>query len=91
MLCRLADVPALDGALWHRYLDEALRLSRLIEEQIVITKKKDYTNHFRDITYRNRAERDAVLGLVENNAFVRQSQQDTQRYTELFERVWQFV
>ena len=91
VLCRLADVPALDGTLWHRYLDEALRLSRFIEEQIVITKKKDYTNHFRDITYRNRAERDAVLGLVENNAFVRQSQQDTQRYTALFQRVRQFV
>ena len=87
VLCRLAGVPALTKSLWQSYLDEALRLNRYIEEQILITKKKDYTNHFRDITYRNRAERDAVLGHVEDNAFVQQSKQDTQQYAELFARV----
>ena len=87
VLCRLAGVSALTKSLWQSYLDEALRLNRYIEEQILITKKKDYTNHFRDITYRNRAERDAVLGHVEDNAFVQQSKQDTQQYAELFARV----
>ena len=84
VLCRLAGVPALTGSQWQTYLDEALRLNRYIEAQVLITKKKDYTNHFRDITYRNRAERDAVLGHVEDNAFVQQSKQDAQHYAELF-------
>ena len=87
VLCRLAGVSALTGAQWQTYLDEALRLNRYIEAQVLITKKKDYTNHFRDITYRNRAERDAVLGHVEDNAFVQQSKLDAQRYAELFARV----
>ena len=87
VLCRLAGASALSAELWQRYLDEALRLRTFIEQQIFITKKKDYTNLFRDITYRNKAERDAVLGRVEDNAFILQSKQDTQRYAGLFERV----
>ena len=87
VLCRLAGCSTLTGALWRDYLDKAICLRRYIEEQILITKKKDYANRFRDITYRNKAERDAVLGAVEHNTFVVQSKQDTQRYNELFERV----
>ena len=87
VLCKLANVTALNTERWQHYLDEALKLRSFIEEQILITKKKDYTNPYRDITYRNKAERDAVLGHVEQNAFVLQSAQDTQHYAELFARV----
>ena len=83
VLCRLAGTAALTGEMWQQYIDEALRLCMFIEDQIIITKKKDYTNHFRDITYRNQAERDAVLGQVEHNTFIHQSKQDTQRYKAL--------
>ena len=87
ILCKLAGVRDLNGELWRQYLDKALQLRSFIEEQILITKKKDYTNPYRDITYRNKAEREAVLGHVEENAFVLQSARDTQQYTELFTRV----
>ena len=87
VLCSLAGSSSVTGALWRAYLDEAAELCRYIEEQIIVTKKKDYMNRFRDITYRNRAERDAVLGQVEQNAFVCQSKLNTRLYNELFERV----
>lgn len=91
VLCRLANSDHLTGTLWYEFLDEALRINRYIERQILITKQKDYTNRFRDSTYRNQNERDAVLGSVKNNTFVRQSKQNAQRYAELLVRAQVFI
>ncbi|MDR1363916.1 MAG: DUF4954 family protein [Spirochaetaceae bacterium] len=52
---------------WAAFLDEAARIRRYIEEQVYISKNKDYNNPFRAITYNNTAERDAVLGKMEDN------------------------
>jgi len=89
ILCALAQVDRLTAPVWQSYLDSALALRRYIQEQILFTKRKDYINPFRDITYRNSAERNAVLGLVEDNAFIIESKQETQYYTALFTRVRQ--
>ncbi len=87
ILCTLADTNALDSDTWQNYLDTAADLRSYIEEQIYLTKKKDYTNRFRDITYRNQAERDAVLGQVEENSFICEAHEDTAYYSALFARV----
>ena len=50
----------IDGETWNRLLDEGLETRKYIEEQVYITKIKDYNNFFREITYRNAKERDAV-------------------------------
>ncbi|MDR2795888.1 MAG: DUF4954 family protein [Spirochaetaceae bacterium] len=52
---------------WAAFLDEAARIRRYIEEQVYVTKKKDYTDTFRGITYNSAAEQDAVLGKIEDN------------------------
>ncbi|MFA6891832.1 MAG: DUF4954 family protein [Sphaerochaetaceae bacterium] len=44
-----------------------------IEKQVFLTKKKDYENPFRMITYDTKAERDEVLGKVDDNPFVTES------------------
>jgi len=74
-------------ARWNGLLDEAVLTRKYIEEQVYITKKKDYTNYFREITYRNDAERDAVLGKVEDNAFIKTAQKETAAFNEMIEKV----
>ncbi|MDR2468497.1 MAG: DUF4954 family protein [Spirochaetaceae bacterium] len=49
---------------------ESERIRRYIKEQVYLTKRKDYTDPFRNITYRSAAERDAVLGSLDDNPFI---------------------
>jgi hypothetical protein len=60
----------ISGEGWNRCIDEALRIRRYIEEQVYRTKLKDYTDPFRAVTYRNEAERDAVLGALADTPFI---------------------
>jgi hypothetical protein len=64
-------------AQWNSLLDEAARVRHYIEEQVYRTKRKDYQDPFRNITYRNEDERDAVLGKLEVNPFVRTAKEET--------------
>lgn len=52
-----------------------------------MTKAKDYTNAFRGITYRNDAERDAVLGRVEDNSFIKTSKNETAAFNAMVDSV----
>ncbi|MDR2802809.1 MAG: DUF4954 family protein [Treponema sp.] len=52
---------------WADALDRAAAVRRYIEEQVYFTKNKDYLDPFRNITYGSDAERDAILGKVEDN------------------------
>ncbi|MGP1577415.1 MAG: DUF4954 family protein [Treponema sp.] len=91
VLCMLKNVQALTPEIWQHCIDSAIQLRHYIEEQIFITKNKDYTNRFRDITYRNRAERDAVLGKVEDNTCICEAKEETAHYIELFEQLRKLV
>ncbi len=77
----------IDEAAWNALLDEALETRKHVEREVYVTKKKDYTNYFRGITYRNEAERDAVLGKVEDNAFIKQARLDTEAFAAQAQRV----
>jgi NDP-sugar pyrophosphorylase family protein len=70
---------------WNRFIDEAVALRRYIDEQVYVTKLKDFTDPFRSITYRNRAEQEAVLGKIEDNPFIQNTRQATQRFIALAE------
>jgi len=72
---------------WNAFLDEAIATRAYVEEQVYVTKKKDYANHFRGITYRNDAERDAVLGKVENNSFIKIAREETLAFNEMIGKV----
>ncbi|MDR3115433.1 MAG: DUF4954 family protein [Treponema sp.] len=60
------------GERWNGLLDEGGRIRHFIEDQVYKTKLKDYLDPFRNSTYRNHAERDAVLGHVDANPFVQE-------------------
>lgn len=77
----------IDGAAWNGLCDEGARIRKYVEEQVYTTKLKDYTNAFRGITYRNGAERDAVLGKVEDNSFIKTARKETADFISMLDSV----
>lgn len=67
---------------WRLLQKEAIRLRLYIEEQVFKTKEKDFSNKFRLSTYRNVAERDAVLGCLDDNPFIQESRVISERLIE---------
>ena len=61
VLCALANVERLDGQQWQRYLAQYADIQKYIEEQKKVTRDKDDVNPYRNMTYWDDAERDAVL------------------------------
>jgi hypothetical protein len=70
---------------WNRLIDQGIALRRYIDEQVYITKYKDYADPFRFITYRNRAEQEAVLGKIEDNPFIKTTREETLKFIALAE------
>ena len=52
----------LSGADWDEALAQDREIRRYIEEQIILTKRKDYEDRFRRLTYLNEQEQHLILG-----------------------------
>ncbi|MDR1787068.1 MAG: DUF4954 family protein [Treponema sp.] len=76
----------ISAAQWQCLAAGACGIRQWIEAQVYRTKQKDYLNPFRSITYRSEAERDAVLGRLEDNPFIKQARADTARFLALASR-----
>lgn len=61
---------ALTPELWRAALDAAETTQRQMLDRAVASRRKDYENPFRQLTYDTPAERDAVLGRLDDNAFL---------------------
>ena len=61
ILCTLSGVDYLDEALWQQFKTRFVEIQDYIEVQKQVTRQKDDTNPFRNMTYWDTAERDAVL------------------------------
>ena len=61
MLCRLAGSERLDERQWQLYRQRYSDIQQYIEEQKVASRHKDDVNSFRNMTYWDDAEREAVL------------------------------
>jgi hypothetical protein len=79
VLYSLFDVTTLTEEIWAGIVGEVREIRLMIEEQVFKTKEKDWANRFRASTYRNDAEREAVLGRLDDNPFIIHSSEDTQR------------
>jgi len=55
---------------WNEFVTKTIQLSAYITEQVHKSKEKDYLDPFRNITYKDSDERDAVLGKLEDNPFI---------------------
>jgi hypothetical protein len=82
-LSALLGQPRLTRQLWNAAVEEAVRIQQYVGEQVYQTRRKDYDAPFRQITFRSRAEMQAVLGTAEENSFVRQVRAATEAYEQL--------
>ena len=64
-------------------LDEALETASFILDGIHESRKKDYENHFRNITFDSDAERDAVIGSYEENAFIHDAEREYENFRKI--------
>jgi hypothetical protein len=85
-----AALEALTGGLteetWNAALDEAVRIQRHIADETYKSRKKDYENPFRRMTFEDDAENLAVMGSAEENSFVAQVREETAAFESLCTR-----
>jgi len=77
----------LTKALWDEALDRGVALQQHIAQQVLATREKDYENPFRQTTFDDDAERQAVAGDAKTNAFVLQVQQETDDFAKRVDEV----
>ena len=76
-LCELYGKDQLTRSDWNLALKKALEIQQFICDQVYVTRKKDYDNPFRQITFRNEDEMKATIGDVDNNSFILQVKKET--------------
>lgn len=86
-LATLLEINNLEkSALTPAYLDgcvsESVATKQWICREIYKTRAKDYQNPFRLMVYENEEERDAVVGRLEDNSFIRQQEEAFKQYAE---------
>jgi hypothetical protein len=74
---------SVSAASWSAFLDEGARIRRYIDAQVYASKRKDYTEPFRGITYSGAAERDAVLGRIEDNPLLARAANESKAFFDL--------
>ena len=79
-LCDLLETDRPTEEQWLSTLERAITIQEFIREQVYISRKKDYENHFRQATYNNKEEMKATIGTAEDNSFVKQVQIETENF-----------
>jgi hypothetical protein len=77
----------LDAETFKKELTTILDIHHWIEKQIYESRAKDYRNHFKKATFRNKAEMEQVLGKLEDNSFIRLVKKEGVGFKEMIERV----
>jgi hypothetical protein len=81
----LAMIPGAENLrpeLWDAMLDNGVAIQEYVRDQVYATRKKDYDNPFRQVTFRNAEEMKAVMGTAEDNSFVKQVRQETEAFKQ---------
>ena len=86
-LLDLLGVRELTMQAWTSALDAAGRIQQTVAERTYTSRKKDYENPFRRITYETAEEMKAVLGTAEDNSFVKQVHKETDDFLAFIETV----
>ncbi|MBN1895550.1 DUF4954 family protein, partial [bacterium] len=76
VFCMLLGSNAPDREQWMQALSKAVRIKDFIRDQVYISRKKDFDNPFKRMTFRNEEELTASLGTVDENSFVRQVREE---------------
>ena len=79
-LLELLEAKKLTEDQWHQVLQKSIEVQKYISDQVYLTRKKDYDNPFRKITYDSDAELKAALGTIDENEFIIQVRKETEAY-----------
>ncbi|MCL2758703.1 MAG: DUF4954 family protein [Treponema sp.] len=77
----------LDALALQNELIAVMNIRRWMEEQIYESRAKDYSNAFKNATFRNEAEREQVLGNPEDNPFICLFKREGGIFKEMIDRV----
>ena len=80
------DTDVMTKEMWQENLDQALRIQQYICDQVYESRKKDYDNEIRSATFRNEAEKLAVVGHIDDVSFVKQTRQQTTDFLTLVQK-----
>ena len=72
---------------WISVLDRGEEIQEYINEQVYISRKKDFDNPFRQVTYRNMDEMTAAIGTIEDNSFVQQVRKETEDFKKIVSEI----
>ncbi len=88
-LLLLLQTDHLTPSLWSDALQKLMQIQEYICDQVYQTRKKDFDNPFRQMTFRNAAEMAAVLGDVDQDPFVQRVAEQTQALRQFIQDRWQ--
>ena len=80
------DADTLTPEMWQENLDKAVRIQHYICDQVYESRKKDYDNEIRSATFRNEAEKLAVVGRIDDVSFVKQIRTQTADFETLINK-----
>ena len=80
------ETDVLTKEMWHENRDKAICIQHFICDQVYESRKKDYENEFRNATFRNEAEKLAVVGSIDDVSFVKQIRQETEDFITLIQK-----
>ncbi|NND33564.1 MAG: DUF4954 family protein [Saprospiraceae bacterium] len=69
-----------DKELWHQWLEKSVTISRTMVHRTKESRKKDFTNKFKRITYDTPEEMQAVLGTIDENKYIAQVTAEAQAF-----------
>jgi hypothetical protein len=80
------DTDVMTKEMWHENLDKAVQIQQFICNQVYESRKKDYDNEIRSTTFRNEAEKLAVVGRIDDVSFVKQIREKTEEFKQLVQK-----
>ncbi|MBR3550820.1 MAG: DUF4954 family protein [Bacteroidales bacterium] len=80
------DTDVMTKEMWHENLDKAVQIQQFICSQVYESRKKDYDNEIRSTTFRNEAEKLAVVGRIDDVSFVKQIREETEEFKQLVQK-----
>lgn len=73
---------------YEKYLTDVAFVSVNMLESSIQVREKDFTDYFRSITYRNEAEKEAVLGTIDNDGFLARLRNATDEFEANLEKLF---
>ena len=72
----------LTGAIWAKWLQDAIAIGHEIAQKTRESREKDYLNSFRQMTFESMEEMNAVQGPLDENVFIRQVKEEANRFEQ---------